>query len=66
MNKKDKDKPQESQDVFDEIEGLTSVDADDIKEFEVAMNEQVIPEIVEVVEKRRMLAAKTRHWHLKC
>jgi len=63
---KKKDKTDQPQDVFDQIEGLTSVDADDIKEFEVAMNDQVIPEIVEVVEKRRMLAAKTRHWHLKC
>lgn len=66
MKKKDKEKTEQTLDVFDEIEGLTSVEADDIKEFEVAMNEQVIPEIVEVVEKRRMLAGKTRHWHLKC
>lgn len=64
--KKDKNKTQQPQDVFEAIEGLTSIDADDIKEFEVEMNEQVIPEIVDVVERRRMLAAKTRHWHLKC
>jgi hypothetical protein len=27
---------------------------------------EVIPEIVKVVQERRMLAAESRHWQLKC
>jgi hypothetical protein len=30
------------------------------------MTDEVIPEIVKVVEERRMLAAESRHWQLKC
>jgi hypothetical protein len=51
--------------VFDLIEGLTPVDPSAVVEFEHAMTEEVIPEIVRVVEERRMLAAETRQWQLK-
>jgi hypothetical protein len=64
--KKKKTEKEEDKDVFDLIEGLTSVDQDELADFEHAMSEEVIPEIVKVVEKRRMLAAKSRHWQLKC
>jgi hypothetical protein len=29
------------------------------------MTQEVIPEIVKVVDERRMLAAESRHWQLK-
>ena len=51
--------------VFDLVEGLTSISPDELADFEKAMKKEVIPEIVKVVEKRRMLAAKSRHWQLK-
>jgi hypothetical protein len=56
----------EEKGVFDLIEGLTAVDPSDIAEFEEAMNQEVIPEIVRIVEERRLLAADSRHWQLKC
>jgi hypothetical protein len=52
--------------VFDLVEGLTPVDPKKLADFEQAMSEEVIPEIVKVVEKRRTLAAKSRRWQLKC
>jgi len=52
--------------VFDLVNGFTSVDPDELADFEQAMSNDVIPEIVKMVEKRRMLAAKSRHWQLKC
>jgi hypothetical protein len=51
--------------VFDLVEGLTPVDPSALAEFEHAMTEEVIPEIVRVVEERRTLAADTRQWPLK-
>jgi hypothetical protein len=64
--KQEKQEKQEDKNVFDLIEGLTSVDPDQLADFEKAMSDEVIPEIVKMVEKRRMLAAKSRHWPLKC
>lgn len=66
MKKKPEQEKEQEKNVFDLIEGLTSVDPAEFADFEQAMNEEVIPEIVKVVEKRRMLAAKSRHWQLKC
>lgn len=60
-NKKDEDKG-----VFDLVEGLTSVDPKALADFKQEMTQEVIPEIVKVVEERRMLAAESRHWQLKC
>jgi len=53
-------------DVFEAIEGLTPVDPTALADFQRAMNDEVIPEIVKVVQERRMLAAESRHWQLKC
>ncbi len=53
-------------DVFEVIEGLTLVDPNALVEFQRTMTEEVIPEIVRVVEERRMLAAESRQWQLKC
>jgi hypothetical protein len=60
------DKEKKGADVFEAIEGLTPVDPNALAEFQRTMNGEVIPEIVKVVEERRMLSAESRHWPLKC
>jgi hypothetical protein len=60
------DKEKKEGDIFEVIEGLTPIDPKNLADFQRAMNEEVIPEIVKVVEERRMLAAESRHWQLKC
>lgn len=52
--------------IFELIEDLKPVDPQMIAEFERAMDDEVIPEIVRVVEERRMLAAESRRRQLKC
>lgn len=52
--------------VFDDVEGLTPIDPNAFADFKRAMTEEVIPEIVRVVEERRLAAAESRHWQLKC
>jgi hypothetical protein len=52
-------------DVFESIEGLNPINPDALADFQRAMNEEVIPEIVKAVEERKMLAAESRHWQLK-
>jgi hypothetical protein len=56
----------DERDVFAVIEGLTAVDPGVLESFERAMTEDVIPEIIRVVEERRILAAESRQWQLKC
>lgn len=51
--------------VFERVEGLTAVDPEVIKEFTEVMNTQVIPEIVKVIEERRLLATQVRNQPLK-
>ena len=51
--------------VFDLIEGLRPVDPETLAEFKREMTDEVIPEIVRVVEERRMLAAESRNRQLK-
>ena len=51
--------------VFAQIDGLTPVDPAALEPFKKAMTESVIPEIVKVVEQRRVLAADSRRRHLK-
>ncbi len=58
------DKKEDS--IFDLIEGLTPVDPTQLTEFQQAMNDEVIPEIVRVVEERRLLAVESRNRQLKC
>ena len=48
------------------VEGLTVIDPNALAEFKQEMTEAVIPEIVKIVEERRVLAAESRHWQLKC
>jgi hypothetical protein len=57
------DKKEDS--IFDLIEGLTPVDPRQLEDFEKAMNDDVIPEIVRVVEERRLLAVESRNRQLK-
>lgn len=51
--------------VFDQIEGLKPVDPNALEDFKREMTERVIPEIVQVVEERRTLAAESRHRQLE-
>lgn len=51
--------------VFEIVEGLIPVDPKVLQDFQQAMTDEVIPEIVEVIEERRLLAAHTRHQQLK-
>ena len=55
----------QDQKLLEQIEGLTAVKSSDLREFKQAMN-KVIPDIVKIVEERRLRAAKSRHWQLKC
>lgn len=51
--------------VFDAVPELTPVDPELVQDFLKAMNEDVIPEIVKVIEERRLEAASTRQLQLK-
>jgi hypothetical protein len=53
-------------DVLKGVEGLKPIDPQALVEFQREMTEQVIPEILRVVEERRVLAAESRQWQLKC
>ena len=48
------------------LRGLAPVDAKLVQEFLKEMDEHVIPDIVKVVEERRLQAAESRQWQLKC
>lgn len=52
--------------VFELVAGLSEVNPQHLSDFKKAMTEKVIPEIVKVVEERRLSAAESRHWQLKC
>ena len=56
----------EKQGVFELVQGLTKVDPQQLAEFKRAMTEEVIPEIVKIVEERRLQAAESRQRQLKC
>jgi hypothetical protein len=60
------DDKEEKKGMFDLVEGLTVIDPNALAEFKQEMTEAVIPEIVKIVEERRVLAAESRHWQLKC
>lgn len=60
------DDKEEKKGVFDLVEGLTVIDPKALTEFKQEMTDAVIPEIVKIVEERRVLAAESRHWQLKC
>lgn len=52
--------------VLETVEGLKPVAPEVIKEFDAAMNNEVIPEIVKAIEERQLLAAEVRLQQLKC
>lgn len=55
----------ENDDVFDLVEGLKPVDPKRLHDFEKTMKDKVVPEIVKVVEQRRLFAAESRVRHGK-
>lgn len=61
----DKDNKDDKAGVFGAIDGLQHVAPDSLREYEQKMSDEVIPEIVEAVEERRLLAAQSRRWQLK-
>jgi hypothetical protein len=63
MAKKEKDKAEKT--VFDLADGVKPVDKEMLKQYERKMDEEVIPDIVRTVEKRRLFAAATRLKQLK-
>lgn len=65
MSKKKEKEGKKETGVFAQIEGLTPVDPAALEDYKRAMTEKVIPEIVRVVEQRRVLAAESRRRHLK-
>jgi hypothetical protein len=56
----------EESSVLDKIDNLKKIDPQQLQEFKRLMTEEVIPEIVKVVEERRVRAAESRLWQLKC
>jgi len=52
--------------VLQLAEGIRPVDPKDFADFQRVMTEQVIPEIVKVVEERRLSASESQHWQLRC
>lgn len=51
---------------LNDIEGMKPVNPEIFKEFKRRMEEVIIPEINDIVEKRRLAAAKGRNKQLKC
>jgi len=51
--------------VFDLVRGLTEVDASAFDEFRKAMAQDVIPNVIKIVDQRRLLAATSRNRQLK-
>jgi hypothetical protein len=51
--------------LFKLVEGLKPVDASALADYEREMTDEAIPEIIRDVEKRRMLAAESRHRRLE-
>jgi hypothetical protein len=56
---------QSGSDVFEVVQGLEPIDPKVFEDFQKAMADDVIPDIVDVVEARRLLAAQTRQQQLK-
>jgi hypothetical protein len=59
------DKDEKDESIFTQISGFEPVDPQSIVEFERAMTDQVIPDIVRALEDRRMRAAESRERQLK-
>ena len=51
--------------IADKLDGVTPVDVKIMENFKREMTENVIPEIVRVVEERRLLAHESRHRRLE-
>ncbi|MDA8172841.1 MAG: hypothetical protein M0Z48_13550 [Nitrospiraceae bacterium] len=53
------------EDISEVIQDLTPVDPKALEDFRREMTDNVIPEILRVVEERRILAAKSRQQQIK-
>jgi len=51
--------------LLNAVDGLKPVKPEVIKDFDTAMTEKVIPEIVKAIDDRRLAAAQTRLKQLK-
>ena len=51
--------------IFKLLQNLKPVDSKSLEDFEREMTEQVVPKIVQDVERRRMLALESRHRRLE-
>jgi hypothetical protein len=52
-------------DVSEVLQGLTPIDPKELEDFKREMSDKVIPEILRVIEARRILAAESRQKQLK-
>jgi hypothetical protein len=59
------DEKKEANGVFDLVDGFKQIDPRSLDDFKAAMKDEVIPEIDEIVEKRRLKASESRQWQLK-
>lgn len=62
----DEKKDEKKEAVSNLIPGLTPIDQSVLEAFLREMNDEVIPGIVKDVEERRLSAAESRQWQLKC
>ncbi len=53
-------------DVSEVIHGLTPVDPKAFEDFKREMTDEVLPEIIRVMEERRVLAAESGQRQIKC
>ena len=59
------DDKKDDRSIFNLVEGFSDVDPKDLNEFIKTMENKTIPAIVEIVEKRRLSAAESRHKQLR-
>jgi hypothetical protein len=59
------DKDTSKSGLFRLVDGLESVNASDLADYEREMRDEAIPDMIRDVEKRRMLAAESRHRRLE-
>lgn len=58
-------KPKDDKRLPDTVTGLTKVDPKRVEEFTKVMRDEVIPEVVKTIEKRRLQAASRKDRAIK-
>jgi hypothetical protein len=61
----EKNMDKKEEDISEVLRGLTPINPKDLEDFRIEMADNVIPEILRVVEERRILAAESRQKQLK-